>query len=101
MAVSGMTYSVNPEKGILTGMSIIDKDGNEIKIDVDNPSDDKFYKVAMDSFMMFDGADFDILAPKEECINYPFNKDFLACEYIKHLNEPVVINQTGRIKFEL
>lgn len=41
-------------------MSIIDKDGNEIKIDVDNPSDDKFYKVAMDSFMMFDGADFDI-----------------------------------------
>ena len=100
MAVSGMTYSVNPEKGILTGMSIIDKDGNEIKIDVDNPSDDKFYKVAMDSFMMFDGADFDILAPKEECINYPFNKDFLACEYIKHLNEPVVINQTGRIKFE-
>lgn len=95
-----MTYSVNPEKGILTGMSIIDKDGNEIKIDVDNPSDDKFYKVAMDSFMMFDGADFDILAPKEECINYPFNKDFLACEYIKHLNEPVVINQTGRIKFE-
>ena len=50
-----MTYSVNPEKGILTGMSIIDKDGNEIKIDVDNPSDDKFYKVAMDSFMMFAG----------------------------------------------
>ena len=34
-------------------MSIIDKDGNEIQIDVDNPSDDKFYKVAMDSFMMF------------------------------------------------
>lgn len=100
MAVSGMTYSVNPEKGILTGMNIIDKDGNEHKIDVDNPKEDKFYKVGMDSFMMFDGADFDILAPKEECINYPFNKDFLACEYIKHLNEPVVINQTGRIKFE-
>lgn len=99
-AVSGMTYAVNPDKGILTGMSIFDKDGVEHKIDVDNPSDNKFYKVAMDSFMMFDGADFDILAPKEECVNYPFNKDFLACEYIKHLDEPVVINQTGRIKFE-
>lgn len=100
LAVSGLTYAVNPEKGILTGMSFVDNNGNEFPIDIDNPREDKLYKVAEDSFMMFEGADLDVLAPKEECINYPFNKDYLICEYIKHLNEPVVINQTGRIKFE-
>ncbi len=100
LAVSGLNYTVNPQKGKLVGMSFIDRDGQEHKIDIENPREDKFYSVAQDSFMMFEGADFDVLAPKEECINYPFNKDFLACEYIKHLNEPVVINQTGRIKFE-
>lgn len=100
MAVSGLEYSVNPKEGKLAGMSFVDRDGNKFPIDIDNPREDKFYSVAQDSFMMFEGADFDILAPKEECVNYPFNKDFLICEYIKHLNEPVVINQTGRIHFE-
>lgn len=100
LAVSGLTYSVSPKEGKLTGMSFVDRDGKEHIIDIDNPREDKLYKVAQDSFMMFEGADFDILAPKEECINYPFNKDFLACEYIKHMREPVVINQTGRIRFD-
>ena len=87
-------------EGKLTAMNFVDREGNEHPIDINNPREDKFYKVAQDSCMMYEGADFDILAPKEECINYPFNKDFLACEYIKHLNKPVEINQTGRIKFE-
>lgn len=99
LAVSGMNYTVDPKAGKLVGMNFVDNDGNEHKIDVENPREDKSYKVVMDSFMMFDGADLDVLSPKEECVNYPFNKDFLACEYIKHLGEPVVINQTGRIKF--
>ena len=99
LAVSGMNYTVDPKAGKLVGMNFVDNDGNEHKIDVENPREDKSYKVVMDSFMMFDGADLDVLSPKEECVNYPFNKDFLACEYIKHLDEPVVINQTGRIKF--
>ena len=100
LAVSGLNYTVDPEEGKLTAMNFVDKDGNEHPIDIENPREDKFYKVAQDSFMMFEGADFDVLAPKEECINYPFNKDFIACQYIKRLNTPIEINQTGRIKFE-
>ena len=100
LAVSGINYTVNPKDGKLTKMNFVDKDGFEHKIDVENPSEDKKYKVVADSYMMSWGADYDILAPKEECIEYPFNKDFVTCEYIKHLNEPVVINQTGRIKYE-
>lgn len=100
LAVSGLTYSVNSKKGILTGMTFIDKKGKEHKIDIDNPREDKTYKIAADSFMMSFGADYDILCPKGECVEFPYNKDFLACEYIKHLNRPILINQTGRIKFE-
>ena len=100
LAVSGLNYTVDPEEGKLTAMNFVDLDGNEYPIDIENPSEDKLYKVAQDSFMMFEGADFDVLAPKEECINYPFNKDYLACQYIKHLNIPIEINQTGRIRVE-
>ena len=99
LAVSGLNYTVNPKEGKLVGMNFVDRQGAEHEIDINNPRDDKFYKVAEDTFMMFEGADLDILAKKEECINYPFNKDFLICEYIKHLNEPVVINQIGRVRF--
>ena len=99
LAVSGLTYTVNPAKGKLVGMAFVDKEGREHKIDINNPKEDKTYKVACDSFMMSWGGDYDILAPKEECTEYDFNKDFLTCEYIKHLNKPIIINQTGRIKY--
>lgn len=99
MAVSGLNYTVNPTLGKLVGMSFVDKDGNSHSIDIDNPSEVKTYKVVTDSFVMSSGADIDVLAPKEECIELPYNKDFLMCEYIKHQNKPVDINQTGRIQF--
>ena len=46
------------------------------------------------------GADYDVLAPADECIEIlPYDKDVLTCNYIKHLNKPIIINQTGRIKY--
>ena len=100
LAVSGLNYTVDPEEGELIAMNFVDRYGTEHPIDIDNPREDKLYKIAQDSFMIFEGAYFGILAPKEECINYPFNKDYRACEYIKHLNRPIEINQTGRVRFE-
>ncbi len=100
-AVSGMKYSVNPDKGILTGMSFIDKNGKEHKINIDNPSEDKTYKIVADEFLMSAGADFKILANEEDYVaQYPFDKDYLVCEYLKRQNKPIVINHTGRIEFE-
>ena len=47
------------------------------------------------------GADYAVLAPEDKCIEIrPYDKDVLTCEYIKRLNKPVDINQTGRIRFE-
>lgn len=99
MAVSGLNYTVDSKAGKLVGMNFVDKDGNEFPIDVKNPRQDKQYTIAMDSFMMNYGADYDIMAPKENCIEYKESKDYFACEYIKHLNKPIEINQTGRIRF--
>ena len=82
-------------------MNFVDKNGNETPIDINNPRTDKMYKVATDEFMMSAGADYAVLAPHDKCIEIrPYDKDVLTCEYIKHLDRPIDINQTGRIKFE-
>lgn len=99
LAVSGLNYTLNSTNGQLVAMNFIDKNGKEHKIDIENPREDKTYRIAADSFMMSAGADYGILAKKDECENHPECKDFYTCEYIKHLNKPIEINQIGRIKF--
>lgn len=101
IAVAGLNYTVNPDEAKLVAMNFIDKQGNVHKIDVDNPREDKMYQVVTDEFLMSAGADFDILAPEEDYIKkFSCDKDVLTCEYIKEMNEPVVIEHTGRINFE-
>lgn len=100
-AVSGLKYGVNPKKGELTFLIFVDKEGNEHPIDIDNPRTDKTYKLVTDEFIMSHGADYPILASAEECLEiYPYDKDVMTCQYIKELNRPIIINQTGRIIFE-
>ena len=99
IAVSGLNYTVDSKLGKLVGMNFVDKNGNEHYINVEDPSKEQLYSVATDSFMMSSGADYDRLAPKDECEELPYNKDYITCEYIKHLDKPIIINQTGRINF--
>ena len=100
LAVSGLKYTVSPSKKTVTKMSFVDKNGLEYPIDINNPSKNKKYKVVSDSFVMSWGKEFDVISKEDECVEYPFNKAFLTCEYIKKLNKPVIINQTGRINIE-
>ena len=101
LAVSGLKYGVNEKEGKLTFLTYIDKKGDEIPIDIENPREDKFYKLVTDEFMMSHGADFPVLAKAEDCLQiYPYDKDIMTCQYIKELDKPIVINQTGRIIFE-
>ncbi len=99
LAVSGLNYTVSPTKKTLVEMNFVDKNGVEHPIDINNPREDKKYKVVADSFIMSWGADYDVLSPKDKCTEYPFTKADLTCEYIKHMNKPVVVNQVGRIKY--
>jgi 2',3'-cyclic-nucleotide 2'-phosphodiesterase (5'-nucleotidase family) len=101
LAASGLRYGVSPSEKRLTFLNYIDENGNEIAIDIDNPREDKMYKLATDEFMMSHGADYPILATAEECLEiYPYDKDVMTCQYIKKLDRPIVINQTGRVVFE-
>ena len=101
LAVSGLNYTVNPDEGTLTDMNFIDKNGVEHKIDIEHPRKDKTYRVVTDEFLMSAGADYNVLAPEELYIEkYPYDKDVLTSTYIKEMNEPIVINQFGRIRYE-
>ena len=97
IAVSGLNYTVDSKQGKLVEMNFVDKDGKEHKIDVNNPSENKTYTLATDSFLMSAGADHGVLAQKDDCENHIECKDYYACEYIKYLNKPIEINQIGRI----
>lgn len=100
-AVAGLEYSVNPNEGTLTSMTFIDKNGNKHSINVENPREDKFYKVVTDEFLMSAGADFDKLVSEEEWLEkFPYDKDYLVCEYLKEHPEPIVIDHFGRLSFD-
>ena len=102
LAVSGLKYTVDPKAGKLTEMTYIDKKGREFEFDIDDPSEEKTFKVVADEFLMSAGADYKILATEEAYIEHlPFDKDFLVCQYLKKHKEPIVIEHTGRIKFEV
>ncbi len=99
-AVSGLNYTVNTDNGTLAAMNFIDKQGKIHSIDVENPSEDKKYKVVTDEFLMSAGADFKTLAPEEDYIKkYSYDKDVMVCNYLKKHREPIIINQLGRINY--
>ena len=102
LAVSGLKYTVDPKAGKLTEMTYIDKNGKEHELDIDNPSDEKKFKLVADEFLMSAGADYKVLAEEDEYIKkYEFDKDYLVCQYLKKHPEPLVINHYGRIEFEV
>lgn len=100
-AVSGLDYTVDTKNGTLKSMNYIDKQGNVHKIDINNPSETKKYKIVTDEFLMSAGADFNILAKEEDYLKkYQYDKDVMVCDYIKRQDKPIIINQLGRIKYE-
>lgn len=96
---SGLKYTVT-RGGELKSATFIDKSGKEIPIDVNNPDPNKVYTVATDDFFASGG---DNLIPNkiktgEVDEKFDFDKDKLACDYIKKLNTPIEIKDDGRIK---
>ncbi len=100
IATAGLEYTVDKKNGKLNSMTFIDKSGNRHKIDINNPSKDKKYKVVTDEFLMTAGADYNALVKEEELLEkYPYDKDVMVADYIKEIGVPIVINQYGRFSF--
>ncbi|MCM1266229.1 MAG: 5'-nucleotidase C-terminal domain-containing protein [Candidatus Gastranaerophilales bacterium] len=97
-AVSGLKYTVRKSDGELLSLTKVDDNGKETPINIENPSDTKTYRISADSFVMRGGDKVSSLnyVGREEKV-FEFDKDTLVCDYIKHHNGPVDINQAGRV----
>lgn len=99
LLVSGLKYKANT-KGELLEMEFIDKDNNVHKIDVNNPDPNKKYTVAADDFYATGGDGYlesnknpDFVIQKCD-----FDKNKLACDYIKKLDQPIEIKDDNRVQ---
>jgi len=99
LLVSGLKYKCN-KNGELLDLEYIDKDNKSHKIDVNNPRTDKKYTVAADDFFAMGGDNY---LPSNEnpdfvVKTFDFDKDKLACSYIKKLPQPFEVKHDNRIE---
>lgn len=99
MLVSGMKYTCD-KKGNLLSAEFIDKNNQSHKIDVNNPSETKKYTVATDDFIATGGDNYFPVNPNPDYVVKTFNvdKNKLACDYLKKINEPLEIKNDGRVQ---
>ncbi len=96
--VSGLKYKAN-KQGELLEMEFIDKNNQTHKIDINNPDNNKKYTVACDDFYATGGNGYLKADNLDEIVlkKYPIDKDKLACEHIKKLQQPIEIKEDNRI----
>lgn len=100
LQVSGLRYEFSRKEGELTKLTFIDKQGNEIPIDIENPREDKFYTLVSDDYCITrDTSGMDLQHRFDEAIaKFDFDKNKVVENYLKKHPEPVVIKSDGRIK---
>lgn len=99
MQVSHLSYTMN-KKGELLSLSLIDKSGKNIPIDVNNPRADKTYTTVYNGFLM-DGKDDYKMLKRDRSKNQEFTQEStnFAVECLKEMNgQPFDIKEDGRIK---
>ena len=97
--VSGMKYKCN-KKGELLSLEFIDKQGKSHPIDINNPREDKKYTVAADDFFAMGGDNYLPNNPNPDFVlkTFDVDKNKLACDYIKKMNQPFDVDYDGRIE---
>ena len=98
LLVSGMKYTMN-DKGELLDLSYQDKDGNEHKIDVNNPDPNHKLTCAMDDFFATGGDNYLPSNENPDFIikKYDVDKNKLACDYIRKMKQPLEIRDDRRV----
>jgi len=82
--VSGFTYKVT-QNGELLELNHIDKNGNKVAIDINNPSESVTYDAIYDDFTMQADGEYPHLAPKGEVQYFEYDKDKTAIDYISKM----------------
>ena len=99
LLVSGMKYKCNT-KGELLSLEYVDKNNVSHPIDVKNPREDKKYTVAADDFFATGGDNYLPVNPNPDFIlkTFDYDKNKMACDYIKKLPQPIDIKYDGRLE---
>lgn len=99
LLVSGLKYKAN-KQGELLELEFIDKNNQVHKIDVNNPDPNKKYTVAADDFFATGGDGYLESNKHPEFViqKFEMDKNKLACDYIKKLNQPIEIIDDKRVQ---
>ncbi len=100
LQVSGLTYTFD-KNGKVIEANFLDKNNNPVPINVNNPDPNKKYVTIYDDYMCNGGDGFKMLKKMDNMLEYyTFDKDKVAADYIKKLNnQPFDIVKDNRIKF--
>ena len=96
---SGMKYTMS-DKGELLSLTFIDREGKEHAIDINNPDTEPKYTVAMDDFFAMGGDNYLPTTENPDFIieKFDFDKNKLACDYIRKLPKPFEITNDHRVE---
>lgn len=99
LLVSGMKYKCNT-KGELLTLEYIDRNNVSHPIDVKNPSTEKKYTVAADDFFATGGDNYLPTNPNPDFVikTLDYDKNKMACDYIKKLPQPFDVKYDGRLE---
>ena len=99
LLVSGMRYT-GTKQGELLELEFIDKNNQVHKIDINNPRTDKKYTVAADDFFATGGDGYLESNKNPDFVLQKFDQDknILARDYIKTIDQPIEIVDDQRIK---
>ncbi len=99
LLVSGLKYKAS-KQGELLELEFIDKNNQVHKIDVNNPDPKKKYTVAADDFFATGGDGYLESNKHPEFViqKFEMDKNKLACDYIKKLNQPIEIIDDKRVQ---
>ncbi|MGN1125333.1 MAG: bifunctional metallophosphatase/5'-nucleotidase [Candidatus Gastranaerophilaceae bacterium] len=85
LQVSGLNYTMN-KAGELVSAEFVDKNGNKQALDVKNPSEDKTFKVALDTYYANGRDGFEMLKCMDKVEkSFDEDKDKMVSAYIKKL----------------
>lgn len=97
LQVSGLKYTVS-RSGEVTEIRFINKEGEEIPIDINNSNPFKTYSVVTDDFVAKGGCNYMPDKFKEAVQKFDRDKDSFVINYMKNLNKSIDIKTDGRIQ---
>ncbi len=99
LQVAGLRYTIGSDDKV-KDITLLKRDGTQVKLDAQNPSDNKFFKVAYNTFVASGSEGLEVLNAPEKCLyKCDRTETQMFIDYIKSFdNKPITIAEDGRIQ---